>query len=142
MANIVETKTYGPSQKQILLADELAFTLGAQIGNTGVTANADGKKILKAGTPLKGDWLDRDTAFVKATTSTSGEGASATQTSNANAVLLHDVDVTGGDVNGTIISVGHIDMLKLDSDVQALITTPVITALKAEGIKFYKGSKV
>lgn len=137
MANMVETKSYGAPQKQILLADELAFTLGAQIGNTGVTADANGKKILKAGTPLKGDWLDRDTAFVKATTTT-GETAS----SNANAVLLHDVDVTNGDVNGTIISVGHIDMLKLDSDVQTLITAPVIAALKAEGIKFYKGSKM
>lgn len=141
MANMVETKSYGAPQKQILLADELAFTLGAQIGNTGVTAK-DGKKIIKAGTPLKGDWLDRDTAFVVATTTTSGEGASTTQTSNANAVLLHDVDVTNGDVNGTVISVGHIDMLKLDSDVQSLITAPVIAALKAEGIKFYKGSKI
>lgn len=142
MANLIQKNDFLPAQKQILVADETAVTFGVQVGNTGLTADANGKKILKAGTPIKGDWLDRDTAFVKATTSTSGEGANATQTSNANAVLLHDVDVTAGDVNGTAISVGHIDMLKLDSDVQALITAPVITALKAEGIKFIKGSKV
>lgn len=137
MANMIEKKTYGAPQKQILIADETAVTLGAQIGNTGLTADSNGRKILKAGTPLYGDWLDRDTAFVKATVS-----GSETKTSNANAVLLHDVDVTSGDVNGTIISVGHIDLLKLDDDVQALITAETITALKAEGIKFIKGSKM
>ncbi len=134
MANMVKTNTYGAPQKQILVADETAVTFGAQIGNAGVSADANGRKILKAGTPVYGSLLDRDTAFVKASTT---EGVS-----NANAVLLHDVDVTAGDENGTIISVGHIDKLKLDSDVQALITTEAITALKAEGIKFISGSAV
>ena len=135
--NMVETQEYGAPQEQILIADETAVALGAQIGNTGLTADSNGRKILKAGTPLHGDWLDRDTAFVKATSS-----GTETKTSNANAVLLHDVDVTSGDVNGTIISTGHIDLLKLDSDVQTLIAAETITALKAEGIKVIKGSKM
>lgn len=239
MANMVVKNSYGAPQKQILVADGTAVTFGAQIGNTGVDADANGKKILKAGTPLNGNLLDRDTAFVKATTTSgtkavfsvqittefdtdevltidgvnytcaaaedvegkkfAGANAAAQVTSlkkmvtsakydvggssdtltftqkvvdtadqgpvvaktattgaftksttteavdgatNANAVLLHDVDVTAGDENGTIISTGHIDLLKLDEDVQALIPSSVIASLKAEGIKFIRGSLV
>lgn len=127
MANMVKTVSYGAPQKQILLADELAFTIGAQIGNAGVTANEAGRKVVKAGTPLKGDLLDRDTAFVVAS-------------ADANVVLLHDVDVTEGDVNGTIVVGGYIDLLKLDEDVQALVTDEVRTALNK--ITFLKGSRV
>lgn len=239
MANMVETKSYGAPQKQILVADETAVTFGAQIGNSGVDADANGKKILKAGTPLYGNLLERDTAFVKATTTsgtkavwsvqittafdtdevltiegvdytcaaaedvenkkfaganaaaqvtslkkmvatddytvggssdtltltqkivdTADEGPTVSKTAttgaftktkttsavdgttNANSVLLHDVDATSGDVNGTIISVGHIDYLKLDSSVQEQLPSSVRDALKAEGIKFIKGSLV
>ena len=131
MANMVVKNSYGAPQKQILIADGTAVTLGAQIGNAGVTADANGRKIVKAGTPLNGDLLDRDTAFVVGT----AEGKD-------NVVLLHDVDVTAGDANGTIISVGHIDKLKLDADVQALITAEAVAILKAEGIKFINGSQV
>lgn len=240
MANMVVKNSYGAPQKQILVADETAVTFGAQIGNTGVEADANGKKILKAGTPLNGNLLDRDTAFVLATTTegtkavfsvqittafvadevltidgvdytcaaaedvenkkfavganaaaqvtslkkmvtaegydvggssdtltftqkivdTADQGPTVSKTAttgaftktkttsavdgstNANAVLLHDVDVTAGDENGTIISTGHIDLLKLDDAVKALIPSSVITALKAEGIKFIRGSLV
>ena len=128
MANMVQKESYGAPQKQILIADGTAVTLGAQIGNAGV-AEVDGKKIVKAGTPVAGDLLDRDTAFV-------------VDTSAPTAVVLHDVDVTAGDANGTIISTGHIDKLKLDADVQAMITSGVVDALKAEGIKFINGSAV
>lgn len=128
MANLVKTETYGAPQKQILLADELAFRIGAIIGDTGVTAT-NGRKVVKAGTPLKGDLLERNTAFV-------------VSSADANVVLLHDVDVTDGQANGTIVVGGYIDLLKLDDDVQALITEEVKTALKAEGIKFLKGSKM
>ena len=140
MANMVVKNSYGAPQKQILIADGTAVTLGAQIGNAGVTADANGRKIVKAGTPLYGDLLDRDTAFVVATqTEAAGDNPAS---NNANAVLLHDVDVTAGDENGTIISTGHIDKLKLDADVQALITAEAVAALKAEGIKFINGSQV
>lgn len=125
--NMVVKNEYGAPQKQILLADELAFTIGAQIGNAGVTA-VNGKKVVKAGTPLKGNLLDRDTAFV------------VDETEAANVILLHDVDVTDGDANGTIVVSGFVDLLKLDEDVQAKITGTVIGALKH--IVFLKGSKV
>ncbi len=125
--NMVVKNEYGAPQKQILLADELAFTIGAQIGNAGVSA-VNGKKIIKAGTPLKGNLLDRDTAFV------------VDETAAANVILLHDVDVTDGDTNGTIVVSGFVDLLKLDADVQQKITETVISALKH--IVFLKGSAV
>lgn len=128
MANMIVKKSYGAPQKQILVADGTAVTFSAQIGNAGVSA-VNGKKIVKAGTPVKGDLLDRDTAYVVEETAPT-------------AVVLHDVDVTDGDANGVIVSVGHIDLLKLDEDVQGKITEGVVTALKAEGIKFIKGSKM
>lgn len=61
-------KEYG-TDKNILVAPELAMTVGARVDNTGLSADDDGKKILYAGTPLFGDIADRLTAFIKASTS-------------------------------------------------------------------------
>lgn len=43
----------------------------------------------------------------------------ASNSTTANAVLLHDVDVTGGDANGTALYLGVVNMNRLDADVQA-----------------------
>lgn len=45
--------------RQILLTPQTAFTLGANITNDGVTADANGKKIIPAGTVLiaNGDFM-------------------------------------------------------------------------------------
>ena len=120
MANLIKTTTLVAPEKQIMVADELTFSIGAVIGNTGVDADANGKKIIKAGTPLYGDIEDRDTAFVLETTS---------GTSNANCIALHDVDVTSGSANGTIVLFGFVDLNKLTSATQSLITSAVKTAL-------------
>lgn len=61
-------KEYGVD-KNILVAPELAMTVGARVADTGLSADADGKKILYAGTPLFGNIQDRNTGFVKAATS-------------------------------------------------------------------------
>lgn len=133
MANKVVKETFGAPEKHILIANNsYMVTLGAQVTNTGVTADADGKKILRAGTPLAGDITKRGTAFVKATTT---EGVS-----NATAVLLHDVDVTAGAENGTIILAGCVDLLKLDTATKALVTSAVTTALPR--IIFVEGSAI
>lgn len=52
--------------------------------------------------------------------------------SNAVGVLMHDVDVTLGDANGTMIIFGFIDLNKLASATAALITDAVKTALKGK----------
>ena len=53
VANSVKSKDYA-NEKQILIAPELAFTIGCLVGNTGVDADTNGKKIIKAGTPVGG----------------------------------------------------------------------------------------
>lgn len=124
--DMVKKESLTNDLKNILIAPETAVTLPAIIGGTAGTT-------IKAGTPLNGDLADRDTAFRKETTS---------GTSNANAVLLHDV-VLGADeieANGTIILTGTVDLLKLDSTVSAMITSQVKTALDGK-IYFVKGAK-
>ena len=53
-----------------------------------------------------------------------------TEAGSAVGILLHDVDVTSGTKNAQIVIFGFIDLNKLDTDVQALITSDVKSALK------------
>lgn len=133
---MITKETYGNIKNILIGQDSYHIALPCIIGNTGVTA-VDGKKILKAGTPLYGDITARGTAFVKATTTTAEGGA---KSSNATAILLHDVDVTSGNANGTIVLAGCIDLLKLDSATQTLIDDATKTALSR--IIFVKGSAI
>ena len=125
--NSIQKQDYAQAGKSILVADNLAFSIGAVIGNTSVAAGADGKKIIKAGTPLTGDILKRNTAFTVGTSA------------NAVAILLHDLDVTAGNTNGTILISGYVDYDKLDTDVQALVTTALVAKLPK--ITFISGTK-
>lgn len=128
--NEVKTASYG-NEKQILIAPEVAVEIGCLVTNTGVDANSDGKKILKAGTPVGGSTnvlMNRQTVLTKQT------GA------NAQGVLLHDVDVTAGQANATLVIEGVIDYEKVDEDVQALYTGTVTGAMPK--ITIMKGSKV
>lgn len=128
---IEKTNVY-ETRNTILIGQESYYiALPARVTNTDVTA-VNGKKILKAGTPLSGDITARGTAMAKAKT-TSGS-------SNAVAVLLHDVDVTAGANNATILLAGCVDLLKLDASVVTLIDDAAKTALK--NIIFVKGSAI
>lgn len=112
MANLVKSQVFGGPDKQILIAeDSFKVTLGAVIAATGAVT-VDGKKIIKAGTPVKGDLKDRTTAFAK-------------EADAPNAIVLHDVDVTNGANNGTIVVAGAIDLNRLDADAAELITATV-----------------
>ena len=112
----------GVTKNNILIAPELAFTLPCKVVNTGMSADSDGKKIIKAGTPLVGDLKARDTAFTAATAST---------TSGIAGIILHDVDVTAaGNKNATVVVAGFVDETKLDSSVQTIVDTAgVATAM-------------
>lgn len=137
MANMVVKTKYPKNPKQIMLADSQMVSFGVIIGNEGVTADSNAKKILKAGTPITGDIEARNTAFKKATSTTSGEPAATT--SNAVGILLHDVDVTAGNENGTIVLFGFVDLDKLDAETFKLITADVKTALSGK-VTFLTGS--
>lgn len=108
------TKVSGTNRKTILVDELNSTAFSIVVGNTGVEAGADGRKIIKAGTPVTGSLTERNTAFTVAKDS----GGS----NNAVGVILHDVDVTGGNANSQVVVFGFIDISKLESDVVALIT--------------------
>lgn len=111
----VKHETYG-NRNQILFAIEHQVSMGCVVdASAGVVEN--GRKIVKAGTPLTGDLNARTTAFTKAT------GA------NAVGVLLHDVDVTVAENNGTILLFGFVNTNRIDETTRALITSEVKEAL-------------
>lgn len=108
--------------KQILFMTNPYAAVGVVVGNTGITADANGKKIIKAGTPLTGDLSARNTAFSVATTTSN--------VSNAVGVAIHDVDVTDGENNAELLILGFVNLNNLDSSVVSFITSEVKTALK------------
>ena len=97
--------------KQILANVQLQSAVGCIVPTAlGVAVGA--KKIAKAGTPIKIDLKNLQTVAVK------GDGTNA-----MNAVLLHDVDVTSGNANGTALVFGFVNLNRVDTDVATLITT-------------------
>lgn len=128
MANRIKSQTY-VNVNQILFNTDPQVSVGVLVSNSGISAGADGRKIVKAGTPLAGSLEARGTAFTKAATT---EGVS-----NAVGILLHDVDVTAGAENGTLLIFGFVDLNKVDTTTAALITADVKTALKG-GVTFLK----
>lgn len=111
------TKVTGAAPVQILFNVQNQMSVSIVVDD-GYSVTRDGKKIVPAGTPLSGDLTARETAFVQAkdATSAGNDGKAAI------GVLLHDVDVTNGDNNGTLLIWGFVDLNKLDSTTAALIT--------------------
>lgn len=178
-------KITGAPVVQILFCTDPQVSVGIIVDDAGVDAGSDGKKIVKAGTPMYGSLLDRATPFktttssipaaadatveatgitaatvTAATFSTAVSGASGTYvftysesdtswqldstdvtlntygivatgsaadgdkitvafTAAYNTtpvgVLLHDVDVTAGDDNGTLLIFGFVNINRLDT---------------------------
>ena len=104
-------KTDYATPKQILADPSLQFSVGclvpANIGNT------------KAGTPIHVDLSNINVACKKVNNTATF----------ANAVLLHDVDVSNGQTNGTALIFGFVDLNKVDTTTQTLLKT----ALSADG---------
>lgn len=118
------------NDRQILFDVKMQTAVSVIASNAGLSADSDGKKILKAGTPIAGDLTKRDgSTFALAVTGAGG--------SNAVGVLLHDVDVTAGNQNATCLIFGFVNLNRLESATQALITADVKAALPM--IKFLKG---
>lgn len=109
-SGIIKETAVAPSQ--ILFNVQNQMSVGVIVDETVGTAGEDGRKIVKAGTPLNGDLTARGTAFV-----------AAKDTSNpAVGVLLHDVDVTDGDANGILLIWGFVNLNRMDSTTAGLIT--------------------
>lgn len=107
--------TYG-APVQILANVEFQYSVGCVVPQSigvNVTSNGVTRKIAKAGTPINIDLDHINTAV----TAASGSGSSKV----ANAVLLHNVDVTEGAANGTALIWGFVNKNRVESDVLALI---------------------
>ena len=108
------------SPVQILFNVQNQMSVGIKLGkNSNAAVSVDGRKIVKAGTPLNGDLKARTTAFVKAVDSTNP----------AVGILLHDVDVTDSDANGTLLIWGFVNLSRLDTTTAGLITSTRETEL-------------
>lgn len=113
----IKKTTYG-GPVQILFNVQNQVSVSIRVDDA-YSVTRDGRKIVPAGTPLSGDLTARTTAFVKAVDTTHP----------ATGVLLHDVDVTEGDANGTLLIWGFVDLNKVDSATAALITATRKTEL-------------
>ena len=106
----ITSTNYG-NVKQILANVELQASVGCIVSQS-IGVDVNGKKIAKAGTPIVVNFGNLQTPAVAA-----GSAGSVP----ADAVLLHDVDVTDGNANGTALYFGVVNINRLDSDVWAKV---------------------
>lgn len=119
-SGVKKTSLAGPDN-QILAYVDLQASVGCIVSaDLGVTEG--GKKIVKAGTPIALDFKNTQTPV---TAPADGEEATA--------VLLHNVDVTDGNANGTALIFGFVNLNRLDATTAAKITTD-----KIGGVTFLK----
>lgn len=117
-SGIIKETAVAPSQ--ILFNVQNQMSVGVIVDKAVGTAGEDGKKIVKAGTPLNGDLTARGTTTFVAAKDTSNPAVG---------VLLHDVDVTEGNANGTLLIWGFVNLNRMDSTTAGLITATRKTEL-------------
>jgi len=101
------TTTYG-NKKDILKFPDHYVALAVTVDDTGIVA-VEGKKIVPAGTIVGNGTIADPTKMVAKAITTPG----TPDTSNAEGVLLNDVDVTNGPAPGAMVIHGFIDLAKL-----------------------------
>ena len=126
-------KTTAVAPTQILADVDNQFSVGCIVPATMQTTANDGtRKIVKAGTPIKIDLSNLQTPAAAPTTDpATASGATA---SDMNAVLLHDVDVTDGNANGTALVFGFVNLNRVDTTTAAKLkagTFGLVTFIKA-----------
>ena len=103
----VETSYF--NKKDILKFPDHFVAVAVTVDSAGITANADGKKIVKAGTIVGGKTgpvlASENEVVVKKNIATNG--------ASAEGVLLDDVDVTYGNASGAMLIHGFIAIDKL-----------------------------
>lgn len=110
----VET-TYGALSKNILKYPDHYVAISRTVSDVGITANADGKTIMPAGSVLGGGFLVDETVPAVIKNDAAAEG-----------ILLEDLDLTYGPASAAIIIHGFIDSNKLPQ----VLDATAITALK------------
>lgn len=117
----VRKETYC-NTNQILFAVEHQVSMGVVVSKELGVAEGT-KKVVKAGTPLTGNLDVRTEAFTAATAD------SSTEAPNAVGVLLHDVDVTTGNANGTLLLFGFVNTNRIDATTKEKLTDIVKAAM-------------
>lgn len=117
----ISKATYA-APKQILANVELQSSVGCIVPQS-LGVEVGSVKIAKAGTPIKIDLMNTNTAVTAA-------GAA-----DMNAVLLHDVDVTKGNANGTALIFGFVNVNRVDADVAAKIAAVTTNSSKVTFLK-------
>ena len=105
--------------QQILFNVQNQVSVPILVDKTMASVTVDGRKVVKAGTPLSGDLTARNTAFK----------AAVDTTAPAVGVLLHDVDITDNNANGTLLIWGFVNLDRLDSATASKITATRKTEL-------------
>ena len=121
------TKTTAANKNQILLNTQHFVTIGVVVTQTG-SVTVDDKQLQLAGTPLAGNLDARTIAFTEA----------LPDGTDVKGVLLHDVDVTNGASNGTLLIHGYVNTSRLETSVNTLLVTAIKTALEPK-ITFIAG---
>ncbi|MEG2769282.1 MAG: hypothetical protein RR902_00520 [Oscillospiraceae bacterium] len=116
------------SDKNILIAPELAFTISATFGDTGITADSNGKKIIPAGTPVGNLTQDvlmfRDAVLIATNDATNG--------AKSQGVTMHNVDVTAGNATDALVVFGFVDVDKTAVTPDKAVVLPKITFMKGD----------
>lgn len=100
--------------KQILADPNLQFSVGCLVP----TSIGSSSTTVKAGTPICVDLGNINTVCEKVDNSTVF----------ANAVLLHDVDLSNGQTNGTALIFGFVDLNKVDTTTQTTLKAALSNA--------------
>ncbi len=122
----IKKETFG-APKQILLNPDLQFSVGIVVSNAKFVEEG-GKKLVKAGTPMVGNLDARTTAFTV---------VGSSDANKVQGILLHDVDVTDGNANGTLLIMGFVNTNRIDATTKALIVEGVKTTIPM--VKFIAG---
>lgn len=115
--HMIIKNSYG-NVNQILADPNLQFSVGCVVPQNLGSG--------KAGTPIKVDLSNTSTPVMKPDGSTV----------SANAVLLHDVDLSKGQANGTALLFGFVNLSRIDSETKALIKACFTASNAIGGVTF------
>ena len=111
------------NETQILFCTDPQVSIGVIVKKAETdTVDVDGRKILKAGTPMNCEFMQRQKE---------AEVADGTE-KHMVGVLLHDVVVTDGDANGTLLIFGFVNWDRLDKSVQTKLQTVIAAEKEAQ----------
>lgn len=102
------------NRNQILFAVDHQVSMSIVVSDA-MAVTENGRKIVKAGMPLTGNLDERTTPFTEA----NADG------SDAVGILLHDVDVTLGENNGTLLIHGFVNTNRIDETTRAKLVEAV-----------------